>query len=59
MKEFDKIKASIIKSLSDEGMQRLFEVILPCPPEQIIVILDGCIVGSIPSNEVEEVVAKI
>jgi len=56
MKQFDKIKASVINSLRKKGMQR---VSLPCPLEQIIVVLDGCIVGFIASNMVQEGVSNI
>ncbi|MED6173335.1 DNA-directed RNA polymerase I subunit RPA2 [Stylosanthes scabra] len=35
------------------------KLVLPGPPEILTVLLDGCIVGGIPSSEVEKVVAHI
>ncbi|PNY04497.1 DNA-directed RNA polymerase i subunit rpa2-like protein [Trifolium pratense] len=39
--------------------QSLPKILLPGPPEVLTVLLDGCIVGFIPSTEVEKVVAHL
>lgn len=51
---------SILNILIEIGMtQSLPKIFLPGPPEVLTVLLDGCIVGYIPSTEVEKVVAHI
>lgn len=51
---------SILNILIEVGMtQSLPKLFLPGPPEVLTVLLDGCIVGCIPSTEVEKVVAHI
>ncbi|XP_058728826.1 DNA-directed RNA polymerase I subunit 2 isoform X2 [Vicia villosa] len=60
IKDYFKIKLSILNILIDIGMtQALPKIFLPGPPEVLTVLLDGCIVGFIPSAEVEKVVAHI
>lgn len=60
IKDYFKIKLSILNILIDIGMtQSLPKIFLPGPPEVLTVLLDGCIVGFIPSTEVEKVVAHI
>lgn len=39
--------------------QSLPKLVLPGPPQVLTVLLDGCIVGCIPSSQVEKVVAHI
>ncbi|CAK8540173.1 unnamed protein product [Lathyrus sativus] len=60
IKDYFKIKLSILNILIDIGMtQSLPKIFLPGPPEVLTVLLDGCIVGFIPSIEIEKVVAHI
>lgn len=60
VKNYYKIKLSILNILIEIGMtQSLPKIFLPGPPEVLTVLLDGCIVGYIPSTEVEKVVAHI
>ncbi|XP_073226010.1 DNA-directed RNA polymerase I subunit 2-like isoform X2 [Cicer arietinum] len=60
IKDYFKIKLSILNILVEIGMtQSLPKIFLPGPPEVLTVLLDGCIVGFIPSTEVEKVVAHI
>lgn len=51
---------SILDILVDIGMTQLVpKLLLPGLPEVLTVLLDGCIVGCIPSGEVEKIVAYI
>ncbi|XP_061348882.1 DNA-directed RNA polymerase I subunit 2 isoform X2 [Gastrolobium bilobum] len=60
IKDYFKIKMSILNILIEVGMtQSLPKLVLPGPPEVLTVLFDGCIVGCIPSSEVEKVVAHI
>ncbi|XP_057453596.1 DNA-directed RNA polymerase I subunit 2 isoform X2 [Lotus japonicus] len=60
IKDYFKIKISILDILVDSGMTQLVpKLLLPGPPEVLTVLLDGCIVGCIPSGEVEKIVAHI
>ncbi|KAK7317376.1 hypothetical protein RJT34_01538 [Clitoria ternatea] len=60
IKDYFKIKMSILNILIEVGMtQSLPKIFLPGPPEALAVLLDGCVVGSIPSCEVEKIVAHI
>ncbi|XP_028784333.1 DNA-directed RNA polymerase I subunit 2 isoform X2 [Neltuma alba] len=57
IKDYFKIKMSIIKILVEVGMKpSLPKLVLAGPPEVLNVFLDGCIVGSVPSGQVEKVV---
>ncbi|KAF1896751.1 hypothetical protein Lal_00034451 [Lupinus albus] len=59
-KDYSEIKKSILKVLIEVGMtQALPKLVLPGPPQVLTVLLDGCIVGCIPSSQVEKVVAHI
>ncbi|CAL0303647.1 unnamed protein product [Lupinus luteus] len=59
-KDYSEIKKSILKVLIEVGMtQSLPKLVLPGPPQVLTVLLDGCIVGCIPSSQVEKVVAHI
>jgi DNA-directed RNA polymerase I subunit RPA2 len=60
IKQYFNIKKSILNILIETGMtQSLPKIFLPGPPEVLTVLLDGCIVGFIPSTEVEKVVAHL
>lgn len=51
---------SILDILIEVGMTpSLPKLVLPGPPEVLTVLLDGCIVGCIPSSEVEKIVAHM
>ncbi|KAL1300661.1 DNA-directed RNA polymerase I subunit 2 isoform X2 [Arachis ipaensis] len=59
-RDYFKIKKDILDVLTEVGMiPSLPKLVLPGPPELLTVLLDGCIVGGIPSSEVEKVVAHI
>lgn len=60
IKDYFKIKVSILKILVEVGMMpSLPKLVRAGPPEVLTVFLDGCIVGSIPSSQVEKVVAHL
>lgn len=60
IKDYFKIKMSILKILVEVGMKpSLPKLVLAGPPEVLTVFLDGCIVGSIPSGQVEKVVGHL
>ncbi|RYR44197.1 hypothetical protein Ahy_A08g040569 isoform A [Arachis hypogaea] len=60
IKDYFSIKKDILDVLTEVGMiPSLPKLVLPGPPELLTVLLDGCIVGGIPSSEVEKVVAHI
>ncbi|XP_020237492.1 DNA-directed RNA polymerase I subunit 2 [Cajanus cajan] len=60
IKDYFKIKMSILNILLEVGMTpSLPKIFLPGPPEALVVLLDGCVVGCIASSEVEKVVAHI
>ncbi|KAK7256953.1 hypothetical protein RIF29_30575 [Crotalaria pallida] len=58
--DYSEVKKSILKVLIAVGMtQSVPKLVLPGPPQVLTVLLDGCIVGCIPSIQVEKVVAHI
>ncbi|KAI9111297.1 hypothetical protein K1719_017709 [Acacia pycnantha] len=60
IKDYFKIKMSILKILVEVGMKpSLPKLVLAGPPEVLTVFLDGCIVGSIPSGQVDKVVGYL
>ncbi|KAL2326335.1 hypothetical protein Fmac_025393 [Flemingia macrophylla] len=60
IKDYFKIKMSILNILLEVGMTpSLPKIFLPGPPEALSVLLDGCVIGSIASSEVEKVVAHL
>lgn len=60
IREFFKIRLSIISVLIGIGMTpSLPKLVQPGPPEFLSVLLDGCVVGSIPSSEVEKAVTHL
>ncbi|KAJ7982372.1 DNA-directed RNA polymerase subunit beta [Quillaja saponaria] len=60
IKDFFKIRLSILNILIGVGMTpSLPKLVLAGPPEVLHVLLDGCVVGSIPSSEVEKIVVYL
>jgi len=57
VKDFEKIKKSLSAELVRVGMNPVFPKIERSgPPEVLHVHLDGCILGTVPSARIEEVV---
>ncbi|KAF7836196.1 DNA-directed RNA polymerase I subunit 2 [Senna tora] len=60
IKDYFKIKMSVLKILVEVGMMpSLPKLVRAGPPVVLTVFIDGCIVGSVPSGQVEKVVAHL
>ncbi|ERN04732.1 hypothetical protein AMTR_s00186p00031660 [Amborella trichopoda] len=59
LKDFLRIRKSILRSLVHNGMISLPNLEKAGPPDFVNVLLDGRVIGLIASNKVEDAVAKL